>query len=143
MTAQKAIESANQMKAGNAVPDEQKLAWLTELDGYIYNDCVKTHLHDFRFSSWWYKDENNHWVFRDAPVYTTDNATDELIAKAPDEIIYTYWLMAKIDLFSEEFDKYNQDNALFEEAYNTFKKRYHRQHKPAPHPSIQVGVFRW
>lgn len=141
MTAQQAIERANQMKAGNAVPDELKLEWLTELDGYIYNDCVKTHFHPFE-SRWWTQDENNKWVFKPAPVYTADNATDELIAKAPDEIIYTYWLMAKIDLFSQELGKYNQDLALFDEAYNTFKKRYHREHKPMPTHRIKVGLFR-
>ena len=141
MTAQQAIERANQMKAGNAVPDELKLEWLTELDGYIYNDCVLTHLHH-PDSDWWTLDENNNRVLKPAPVYTTNNDTDELIAKAPDEIIYVYWLMAKIDLFSQELGKYNQDLALFDEAYNTFKKRYHRNHKPMPTHRIKVGLFR-
>lgn len=142
MTAQQAIERANEMKAGNAVPDELKLEWLTELDGMIYKDCVLTHLHDFRFSRWWTKDEDGKWIFKAAPKYTQDNSDETLIVDAPDEAVYIYWLISKIDLFSQEEHRYNVDFAQFEDAFRVFKARYHRTHTPVPNPSIKVGVFR-
>lgn len=142
MTAQQAIERANEMKAGNAVSDELKLEWLTELDQRIYQDCVLTHLHDYRYSKWWYQNEQGKIVFRPAPVYTQDNVGDTLIAEAPDDVIYIYWLMAKIDLASEEEHRYNIDNNHFETAFSRFENRYHRTHTPVPSLSIKVGAFR-
>jgi hypothetical protein len=142
MTAQQAIERANEMKAGNAVSDELKLEWLTELDQNIYNDCVLTHLHDYFRSNWWYQNDEGKVVFRPAPEYTQDNVGDELIAKAPYDILYVYWLMAKIDLASEEEHRYNVDNNLFETALSKFKNKYHRDHTPVPNMGIKVGVFR-
>lgn len=148
MTAQQAIERANEMKAGNVVPDSVKLQWLTELDKTIYNDVILTHLHHLPIneddkSFWWsYDAEAEKWVFKPSPEYTESNVYDILIAEAPHDIIYVYWLMAKIDLYSQELNKYNTDITLFDEAYQQYKNRYHRTHRTVPLPEISVGVFR-
>ena len=54
MTVQEAIENANKMKAGNAVPDEMKIAWLNELEATIYEDLILKHTHDIHTSKWWH-----------------------------------------------------------------------------------------
>lgn len=145
MTAQQAIERANGMKAGNAVPDNVKLEWLTELDQIIYRDIICTHMHilplEGETSRWW-STVNGKWVFAPAPTYTDENSGDELIAESPDDMIYVYWLMAKIDLASQELNKYNNDNDIFENAYGRFRRRYHRTHRPIPYPQVKVGVYR-
>lgn len=145
MTAQQAIERANSFKQGNTASDEQKLEWLTELDGMVYDECVLTHLHPLpvhgRTSRWWTV-EDGKWVFAPAPVYTTENVNDELIAEKPYNEFYVYWLMAKIDLHSQDLNRYNNDYAQFETAYQQFKNRYHRTHRSVPLPNVKVGEFR-
>ena len=46
MTAQQAIERANEMKQGNVAPDNVKLSWLTELDQIIYDEVIKRHVQE-------------------------------------------------------------------------------------------------
>ena len=143
-----AIERANEMKQGNVVPDNLKMLWLTELDHIIYDEVIKTHLHKIPlregdYSEWWYwDDEEKKWKFRDAPEYTERNTDEEMIAEPPEDMIYVYWLMAKIDLYSQELNKYNNDYAIFENSYQRFKNKYHRNHHTVPLPHIKVGVFR-
>ena len=145
MTAQQAIEKANGFKQGNTATDEEKLAWLTELDGMVYEEVILQHLHrlpiDGQPSRWW-SVVDGQWTFAPAPVYTPDNAGDTLIAKEPYNEFYVYWLMAKIDLHSQDLNRYNNDYAQFEMAYQQFKNRYHISHRPLPDPSIKVGEFR-
>lgn len=133
------------MKAGNAVPDSVKLEWLTELEQNIYNDVILTHMHilplEGETSRWW-TTENGAWVFNPAPIYTEDNSGDELIAESPYDVIYMYWLMAKIDLYQGEYGDYNSDYSLFDNAYGRYKRRYHRTHRAVPNPSIKVGLFK-
>lgn len=133
------------MKAGNAVPDNVKLTWLTELDQNIYDDVILTHMHPLPLegeTSRWWSIVDGRWTFAPAPHYDEDNSGDELIAESPDDVIYIYWLMAKIDLYSQELTDYNTDLLLFENAYGIYKRRYHRTHMTMPEPQVCVGVFR-
>jgi hypothetical protein len=45
MTAQQAIERANGFKQGNTATGEQKLEWLTEIDGMVYEEVILEHIH--------------------------------------------------------------------------------------------------
>lgn len=144
MTVQEAIENANKMKAGNAVPDEMKIAWLNELEATIYEDLILKHIHDIHTSKWWHFNPQTHrFEFLPAPIYYPGEDDDvELIAESPYDQIYVYWLMAKIDLFAQENNKYVNDIALFENQYSRFKSAYHQRHRSVPTPHIRVGVFR-
>lgn len=143
MTVQQSIDYANKMKAGNAVPDDMKVRWLNELEATIYEDLIRTHCHDLR-SRWWHRNEETHcWEFVPAPVYEVGTDDDRtMIAPAPFDEIYVYWLMAKIDLFAQELNKYNNDYALFQQLYDRYKRSYHNKHHSAYTPEIKVGVFR-
>lgn len=141
MTVQQAIERANKMKAGNAVPDEMKIEWLNELEATIYDELILTHLH--KLNGRWWRMEQGKWAFQKAPVYVPGEDDDtELIAERPYDEIYVYWLMAKIDLFSQELNKYDNDFALFDNQYQRYKRFYNKYHKTVPMPEIKVGVFR-
>lgn len=147
MTAQQAIERANEMKQGNVAPDNVKLSWLTELDQIIYDEVIKRHVQEppkdlFGYSEYLFYDEDGKLKWKPAPEYTEDNSGDDLIAEAPDDMIYVYWLMAKIDLYSQELNKYNNDMAIFDNAYQRYKNRYHRDHKPMKGARIKAGVFK-
>lgn len=66
-----------------------------------------------------------------APEYNeqTDPGT-ALIVPDPYAMLYVYWLMTKIDLQNLEMDKYNNDRALFETAYDTMHDWWNRTYMP-------------
>lgn len=122
MTVQNAIERANDMRAGNSVSDETKTRWLSELDHNIYNDVIKTH----------------HVTDREFKSYT--DGSNELIAVAPYDVLYTYWLMAQIDLSCGEINKYNTSLTLFNESYRNYKAWYNRTHMPLQKAQIRLCI---
>lgn len=60
-----------------------------------------------------------------------------LIAAGPHIDIYIHYLMAMMDKDNEEFDRYNNNMALFNEAYNNYEKWYNRTYMP-----LSKGKFR-
>lgn len=123
MKAQEAIERANEMRAGNAATDEMKIRWLSQIDGIIYNDVILTH----------------HKNVSEFEGYE-ENTDAELIAVAPYDVLYIYWLMAQIDLACSELNKYNASLALFNEAYANYKAWYNRTHRPLAKPQIRICI---
>ena len=123
MTVQDAIERANEMREGNSYSDEIKIKWLSELDGNIYNDVILTHHSDAEKMKNYEEDTNA-----------------QLIAPAPYDILYVYWLMAQIDLAAAELNRYNNSMELFNEAMKNFKAWYNRTHRPLPKPAIRLGI---
>ena len=143
MTAQQAIERADDFRAGNAVPYELKLAWLNDVEHIVYNEVIRTHLHDFRTSPWWHKNpETGKWEFLPCPEYTDENTNTELIAEHPYDNLYPFYIMAQIDLYSQDMDLYNASTMKFNEAYSKYAYKYNREHRPVPNPRLKVGVFR-
>lgn len=141
MTVQQAIEWANKMRAGNAAPDEMKVWWLNELEATIYDDIITSYVYDH--DSRWWKKEGEEWVFQPAPVYELgEDDNTELIAPRPYDELYVYWLMAKIDLFSQENSKYDNDIALYQNQLERYKLYYNKHNKAEDMPEIKVGVFR-
>ena len=140
MTVQQAIDRANQFKAGNTAPDSLKIEWLTEVDQLIYNDVILTHMHDIR-GRWWEMVDGRE-RFKPAPVYTEDNTDEELIAHSPYDVLYTYWLMAKIDMYNNEQEDFNNDYMQYETALQRYKNNYHRNHRSVPTPRVRAGVYR-
>ena len=64
----------------------------------------------------------------------------ELIAKAPYDVLYVYWLMAQIDLKASELNKYNNSLALFKEAFKDYKAWYNRTHMPITKKQIRLCI---
>ena len=84
----------------------------------------------------------------DYPFYTDDekmknyeeDTNAQLIAPAPYDSRYVYWLMAQIDLAAAELNRYNNSMELFNEAMKNFKAWYNRTHRPLPKPAIRLGI---
>lgn len=110
------------MRAGNSASDEMKIRWLSELDSIIYNEVILTH-------------EVEHSEFREY-----ENASDELIAKAPYDIMYVYWLMAQIDLKASELNRYNNSLALFNSEYKRYKAWFNRTFMPKAKKQIKLCI---
>ena len=116
MNIQEVLDLADQMKP-NMMDPRVKLKYLSEIEGLIHQEILMKHEHA--------EDEET------LPVYTVDtDPGTELIVPAPYDMVYVYWLMSKIDLLNQEIDKYNNDRALFENAYDTMSDWWTRTKMP-------------
>lgn len=69
------------------------------------------------------------------PQEKLDKLSDEVTLDEPD--IYVEYLISRICLANEEYDRYNTHAALFEARYSEWKDRYIREHQP-----INKGRFK-
>ncbi len=124
MNIQEALDMADQMKP-NMMKRELKIAFLTEIEQLIHDEIIMKHVHDAAEET--------------LPAYNKDtDPGTELVIRDPYSMVYVYWLTSKIDLQNLEMDKYNNDRALFENAYNTMSDWYTREHMP-----LQAMPFVW
>ena len=124
MTINEAITLADSLKP-NMMADTVKIRFLNEVEGKIYHEILMKHVHDEDM---------------ECPTYdeTTDGST-ELLVGAPYDMLYPYWIMCQIDHLNQEDDKYNNDRALFENAWGNFADYWNREVMPlSPRPFIQV-----
>lgn len=100
----------------NSYSTENKIEWLSKLDLIIENQILKTHegktTEDFKG----YNEETN--------------TQTELLAPAPYDSMYQYWLEAQIDLANGEYNKYNVSITLFNTEFQTFENYYNRNNMP-------------
>lgn len=116
MNIQEALDLADQLKP-NMMARQVKIAFLQELDQKIYKEILLKHEH-----------EEEQEVL---PEYDTDtDGGTELLVPDPYGMVYVYWLTQKIDLLNQETDKYNNDRALFENAYNEMHDWWNRTYMP-------------
>lgn len=100
----------------NQYTTEQKIGWLSTLDGKIFHDEILTHDHCEP-------------VFFPTEGYSTDE--EELIVPSPwAEDLYSYYLLSRIAEANAEIGKYNQFAALYNSAYADWSKQYNRTHRP-------------
>ena len=65
------------------------------------------------------------------PAYASDTSTSTvLLVSSPHDMLYVYWLITQIDHMNMEMDKYNNDRALFQNAYDQYSDWYTRTHMP-------------
>lgn len=124
MTAGEVIALVDKLKP-NRFSAEEKYRWLTDIDGMIVRELIDTH--------------------EDSPLtgeftgYIPERDEDtKLIATAPYDGLYRWYLESQIDLANMEIAKYNNSKNLFNQAYLTFTDHYNRTHMPR-----QRGGFRF
>lgn len=107
------IAKVDQLKP-STYSDEQKAAWLIELDGKIYLETMKG-------------------VSTTEPPkeYPKDGAVPLLVGW-PFDNIYVLYLIAMIDYSNQEIANYNVSAAMFDAAFSEFKKYWMRTHRAAP-----------
>ncbi len=100
--------------APNQYSDEQKIRWLTSLDGQIYEEIIRTHCERIRESFSVYED-----------------TSCELIVPFPyAEDLYSWYLQAMIAAQNAESGKYEQMRVLYNDALRRFESWYNRTHMP-------------
>ena len=113
----KIIEAINRIDSlmRNTYTQNDKVAWLSEVEFDVVNNVINTHEGDeITFSGY-------------------DGSTDlqtELLIPAPFDKVYLLWMEAQIDYYNGEYDKYNNAADLFTANYEAFKNYYNRTHKP-------------
>ena len=116
MTIQKALDMADEMKP-NMMKRDLKISFLTEIEQMIHREIIMKHEHTQEQET--------------MPEYTPDtDPGTALLIPSPYDMLYVYWMMSKIDLQNLEMDKYNNDTALFSNAYATMGDWYRREHMP-------------
>ena len=115
MTIIEAINKIDTLKPNNYTQDD-KVKWLSELDGIIKAEIIDTH------------EGGSDVIFNGYNGYT-DIAT-ELLVPAPYDDIYIKWLEAKIDYTNAEYGKYNNSITSYNTVYSAFERYYNRHHLP-------------
>ena len=117
MTIHEAVEMVDRLKP-NQYDQEQKVKWLSKLDGMIFREVISTHA-DSTVDEFKGYDE----AFPD---------TEMLVPYPYDEDVYNYFLQMQIDKENGEMAKYNQSATLYNNAYKIFCDWYNRTHLPIP-----------
>ena len=123
MRAMDIIERVDLLEPNDYSP-EQKLHWLSNLDGRLYREVVKTH--EDAFIAW-----PGEYVSGD----------EELIVAAPyGEELYYYYLQAMIAAENSETQRYNKRMTMFNSALQAWTDWYNRTHRPR---RAEPGRFRF
>ena len=115
MTINEAIARADR-ESHNTIPKEEKIRWLSDIDGIIKLEIIDTH-------------EGAEGV--EYKGYTEDTPLDTvLIVSEPWSDVYIKYLEMKIAYAHAEYDKYNNATLAYNSAYTAFAKWYNRTHMP-------------
>lgn len=98
----------------NQYSQNDKLAWLSQLDGQIFEELILTHEHP-----------------HGATFEPYSMLSDHLLVPEPyGSEMYLYYLQAMIADQNGETAKYNQQISLYNVAYLNYANRYNRTHRP-------------
>jgi hypothetical protein len=115
MTIQDIIAKVDELTP-NQYSTEQKIGWLSTLDGKIYHEIIRTHAGADRI---YY------------PIEGYDSDDYELIVRPPyADDLYVSYLQSRIAAENNEITKYGQFSALFNQAFADFSSWYNRSHRP-------------
>lgn len=116
MTIAKVIEQMDRLKP-NAFSRSEKIEWLNEVESLIHAEIILTHEHSEEQS-----------VF--TPYTELSDPDTELLAKAPYDGLYRYYLESKVDMYNMELEKYNNSAELYNGAFSAYRNAYNRAHMP-------------
>ena len=127
MKAMDLIERVDLLEPNDYGP-EQKLRWLTTLDGKAFREVIETH------------EQSSEHVARDPRVAiggATDmlpsyvNGDEELLIEEPFALdVYYNYLQAMIAAENSETQRYNRRMVMFNAAYQEWTNWYNRTHVP-------------
>lgn len=112
MKLKEAIDRVDRMKP-NAFSCEQKTDWINEIEGKLQTE-----------------------VFLFAPPqivsYSWDMDQDsELLAAPPHDRLYCSYLMAMVDFFNGEYNRYKNSSEFFNSQYREFMRWFAARYRPA------------
>lgn len=115
MTIDKAINTADALKP-NKYDYNIKVEWLSNLDKMITDQIIRKH------------EDTKDFVFEG---YTEDaDPATELLVPEPFSEMYIPYLHSKMDLFNQDYNRYNSSTAAYYTAYSNYAQYYNREHEP-------------
>ncbi len=153
MTISEAIGAIDRLRP-NQYSREEKVSWLSDLDGQIYTEILQRRQRVSPPAPPWPNplgtgsdltsippdppaEDGATWTGEDITDAfagydgETDGDTELLVPFPYDRELYTAYLMVKVDESNAEFDKYNQSVALFNTALEAYRNRINRQRRAA------------
>lgn len=100
----------------NVFTRSDKIRWLSQCDYQIQREVVATH------------EPQPETPFSGYDGDTSD--TMELIAPAPYDELYVYWLEAQMDYANAEYARYNNSISQYNNTFAAFANWYNRSHTP-------------
>lgn len=124
-TIQRVVQHVDSVKP-NKYDDAQKIGWLNELEGRIYNELLKKHegFEDVTFEGY---DEN------------TPGGTELLIQGSYSDV-YIKWLMCQIDFHNAEILRYNGSATMFNSAWADLANWINRTFRPCGKTNISKVI---
>ncbi|MBR0040969.1 MAG: hypothetical protein IJP64_06290 [Oscillospiraceae bacterium] len=115
MTVNQIITSVD-LKEPNNYTAAEKIHWLSNLDGKIFEEVIKTH----------------EGYDPDTDAFTPYfDGTEELLIQVPyGEDLYIHYLIAMIAQGNGEITRYNQQIALYNACYSQWWNRFNATHLP-------------
>ena len=144
MTPERAIQLADELKP-NMMGVDVKYQFLNEIEGKVFPEVIMTHAHDENAECPHYdppedgeeteeeaagEEETEEESEEETEEEPAEDEPAEMLAPAPYDMLYVYWLMSQIDHLNQEMDKYNNDRGLFENAWGNFTDFWTRGHMP-------------
>lgn len=113
MTVKEVLDTVDSLRP-NEIGKADKLGWLMDIESRIYEDIYLTH-------------EHNGISFTDTEKIGTDDST-VLFVKRPFSEIYILFLCSLIDFYHAEYERYANDEALYETLYDEFCRYWNARH---------------
>ena len=121
MRVNEAIEILDKLRP-NQYKIPQKLRWLSDLDGKIFEDVYLTHT-DNKLNSF--------------KSYTKDDMDKELLIPEPYTEIYEHYLSAQVYYNNNEMARYSNSMIMYNNALAEFEAWYNRKHMPVSKTRIE------
>lgn len=115
MTIIEAINRIDNIKP-NTYSQEEKVQWLSTLDGTIKKEVIDTHEGAEAVSF--------HGYTANTPLTTV------LLVPAPYDQIYISYLEMQIDYANAEYGKYKNSMSVYNQEFASFERYYNRENKP-------------
>ena len=133
MRIREAIDKVDAIKP-NAFSIEDKVRWLSYVDGHIKNETIDSHMEEEPTSPLIIFPEEDEEIL-DVPEdvntrYTTDDLDVQLLAPYPYDELYVAYLKMKIDEENGETQRYNNSATMYNAYYDEYIKAYNKDHKP-------------
>lgn len=122
MTVAEIIAVVDQLRP-NQYDEEQKTMWLSEVEGIIVDEIVN-------------RAEGKHIRF-DQYCYEAD-AEKETILPARFIDIYLHYIRAKMELYDDEMNQYNNSVMAYQTAYDSYAAFYRRTHMPKQYTKFDI-----
>ena len=112
------IEAVNKIDAlkPNNYTTENKVAWLSTIDGIIKKEIIDTH------------EGADKVTFNGYDANTTNDTV--LLVPAPYDDIYIRWLEAQIDYNNADYGRYSNSMTMYNSAYSNYERYYNRNNMP-------------